>query len=164
MKKLFLTRNYGGKVRRLFGLVLSFIALLSLSTSMNAQCQLNVENLVHVVLSDNNCDATFTASMFLTDDGMACTIADHYEFEVRTADGVTVLIPMSETVVLDASFIGGPYMVIIEAHNTGHDVLNTAMERVAINGNAMHLFGLLSDGKVHSSLDHLYAFQHLCLS
>ena len=37
-----------------------------------------------------------------------------------------------------------------------NEVFNAAMERVAVNGNAMHLFGLLSDGKVHSSLDHLY--------
>lgn len=38
-----------------------------------------------------------------------------------------------------------------------NEVINTAMDRITINGNSMHLFGLLSDGKVHSSLDHLYA-------
>ena len=37
----------------------------------------------------------------------------------------------------------------------------TAMERVSKTGNAVHLFGLLSDGKVHSSLDHLYALIQL---
>jgi 2,3-bisphosphoglycerate-independent phosphoglycerate mutase len=32
-----------------------------------------------------------------------------------------------------------------------------AMDRVAKEKKALHLFGLISDGKVHSSLDHLYA-------
>ncbi len=32
-----------------------------------------------------------------------------------------------------------------------------ALEEAASSGKAVHLFGLLSDGKVHSSLDHLYA-------
>jgi len=35
--------------------------------------------------------------------------------------------------------------------------LSAAFDRVALEGQAIHLFGLLSDGKVHSSLDHLYA-------
>ncbi len=38
-----------------------------------------------------------------------------------------------------------------------NDVFTAAMERVAIEDKALHLFGLVSDGKVHSSLDHLYA-------
>ncbi len=36
-------------------------------------------------------------------------------------------------------------------------VFASAMERVALEKRALHLFGLVSDGKVHSSLDHLYA-------
>ena len=39
----------------------------------------------------------------------------------------------------------------------GNSVLNESMQRVANEGKAVHLFGLVSDGKVHSSLDHLYA-------
>jgi len=38
-----------------------------------------------------------------------------------------------------------------------NEVFSAAMERVAIEEEALHLFGLVSDGKVHSSLDHLYA-------
>ena len=38
-----------------------------------------------------------------------------------------------------------------------NDVFCAAMERVALENKAVHLFGLVSDGKVHSSLDHLYA-------
>ncbi len=38
-----------------------------------------------------------------------------------------------------------------------NDVFSAAMERVALENKAVHLFGLISDGKVHSSLDHLYA-------
>ena len=36
-----------------------------------------------------------------------------------------------------------------------------AMERVAGEKKAVHVFGLVSDGKVHSSLDHLYALVEL---
>ena len=36
-----------------------------------------------------------------------------------------------------------------------------AMERVVREKKALHLFGLVSDGKVHSSLDHLYALVEL---
>lgn len=35
--------------------------------------------------------------------------------------------------------------------------IGVAMDRVAAEGRAVHLFGLVSDGKVHSSLKHLYA-------
>jgi 2,3-bisphosphoglycerate-independent phosphoglycerate mutase len=38
-----------------------------------------------------------------------------------------------------------------------NDILVAAMERVALEKKALHLFGLVSDGKVHSSLDHLYS-------
>lgn len=38
-----------------------------------------------------------------------------------------------------------------------NDVLATAMRRVAAAYKAVHLFGLVSDGGVHSSLNHLYA-------
>ncbi len=40
-------------------------------------------------------------------------------------------------------------------------VLNAGMERVASEGRAVHLFGLVSDGCVHSSLEHLYALVEL---
>lgn len=36
-------------------------------------------------------------------------------------------------------------------------ILIKAMDQAVANNKAIHLFGLLSDGKVHSSLDHLYA-------
>ena len=42
-----------------------------------------------------------------------------------------------------------------------NEVLNGAMERVASRDKAVHLFGLVSDGKVHSSLNHLYALVEL---
>ncbi len=38
-----------------------------------------------------------------------------------------------------------------------NDVLVAAMERAALEKSAVHLFGLVSDGLVHSSLNHLYA-------
>ncbi len=96
-------------------------------TQLSAQCQLNADDLIHVILSDDNCDATLTQEMFLSDDGAACTVANHYEFEVRSADGQNILIPMTQNAVLDYTYIGGPYMVIIEAHDANHAVLNTAM-------------------------------------
>ena len=40
-------------------------------------------------------------------------------------------------------------------------VFTSSMERVSKQGKAVHLFGLLSDGKVHSSLQHLYALLEL---
>jgi len=42
-----------------------------------------------------------------------------------------------------------------------NEVLITGMERVASEGKAVHLFGLVSDGCVHSSLEHLYALVEL---
>jgi len=39
-----------------------------------------------------------------------------------------------------------------------------AMDRAASNGRAVHLFGLISDGRVHSSLDHLYALIEMARS
>ncbi|HHH55408.1 MAG TPA: hypothetical protein ENK91_17250, partial [Bacteroidetes bacterium] len=97
------------------------------ATQLSAQCQLNADDLIHVILSDDNCTATLTQEMFLSDDGAACTVADHYEFEVRSADGQNILIPMTQNAVLDHTYIGGPYMLIIEAHDAAHNVLNTAM-------------------------------------
>ncbi len=41
------------------------------------------------------------------------------------------------------------------------DVFTMAMDKVARDGKSVHLFGLVSDGKVHSSLDHLYALVEL---
>jgi 2,3-bisphosphoglycerate-independent phosphoglycerate mutase len=40
-------------------------------------------------------------------------------------------------------------------------VLNASFERVAQEGKALHLMGLLSDGCVHSSMEHLYALLSL---
>ena len=37
----------------------------------------------------------------------------------------------------------------------------TAMDRAVENGNAVHLFGLVSDGQVHSSMNHLFALAEL---
>jgi len=42
-----------------------------------------------------------------------------------------------------------------------NEVLCAGMERVAAEGKAVHLFGLVSDGCVHSSLKHLYALDEL---
>ncbi len=38
-----------------------------------------------------------------------------------------------------------------------NEVLGAAMDRVASHGTALHLFGLVSDGGVHSSMKHLFA-------
>lgn len=43
---------------------------------------------------------------------------------------------------------------------TNH-ALAQAMEKAAASGKAVHLYGLVSDGKVHSSLDHIYALAEL---
>lgn len=42
-----------------------------------------------------------------------------------------------------------------------NEVLTTALRRVAEDGNGLHLFGLVSDGCVHSSMDHLFALVEL---
>lgn len=42
-----------------------------------------------------------------------------------------------------------------------NQVLVTAMEGVKKRGTALHLMGLLSDGQVHSSIEHLYALLHM---
>ncbi len=42
-----------------------------------------------------------------------------------------------------------------------NEAFTLSMEKAAESGNAVHLFGLLSDGKVHSSLEHLYALVKL---
>ena len=42
-----------------------------------------------------------------------------------------------------------------------NEALVSNIEKTVASGNAIHLFGLLSDGKVHSSLDHLYALVKL---
>ncbi len=42
-----------------------------------------------------------------------------------------------------------------------NEAFTLSMEKAAKSGSAVHLFGLLSDGKVHSSLDHLYALVKL---
>ena len=124
MKKFIQSRNFWENSKLHLTLFLFFLALLSINTVANAQCQLNVDDFVHVILSNDNCDATLTQEMFLSDDGMACAVADHYEFEVRDSNG-TVLIPMTQNAVLDNTFIGGPYTVIIEAHDAAHGLLNT---------------------------------------
>jgi 2,3-bisphosphoglycerate-independent phosphoglycerate mutase len=38
-----------------------------------------------------------------------------------------------------------------------NEILTDTMKTVATSGKALHLFGLLSDGLVHSSMEHLYA-------
>ncbi len=42
-----------------------------------------------------------------------------------------------------------------------NEIFCAAMERIASDGGAVHLFGLVSDGGVHSSLKHLYALARL---
>ncbi len=42
-----------------------------------------------------------------------------------------------------------------------NEAFTSAMERVAADGKAVHLFGLVSDGLVHSSMEHLYALTEL---
>ncbi len=41
-------------------------------------------------------------------------------------------------------------------------VFNESLSRVAREGKAVHLFGLVSDGNVHSSMEHLFALADLC--
>ena len=126
MKKFIQSRNFWENSKLYLTIVMFSLSLLSFNTVVNAQCQLNTDDFVHVFLSDDNCDATLTQEMFLTDDGLACANADHYEFEVADLDG-TVLIPMTQTAVLDNSYIGGPYLLTIEAHDAAHNVLSVGM-------------------------------------
>ncbi|MEE8577970.1 MAG: 2,3-bisphosphoglycerate-independent phosphoglycerate mutase [candidate division Zixibacteria bacterium] len=42
-----------------------------------------------------------------------------------------------------------------------NDQVNNSLKRLADDGKTLHLIGLVSDGKVHSSLDHLYALVEL---
>jgi len=123
MKKFTHSKNYGIKTRQLFGIVLVFFAMLSISTVSNAQCQISADNHIHVVLSDDNCDATLMQEMFLSNDGSNCTVADHFEFEVKDMAG-NVLIAMTPNAVVDASYIGGTYNLKIEAHDNLHTVLS----------------------------------------
>jgi len=108
-------------------------------------CQLNAEDFVHVILSNDNCEAMLMQQMFLTDDGAKCTVADHYEFEVRAADMTTVLIPMSQSVVLDYTYIGGPYWVFIEAHDPAHNLLNSAMVQFDVSDKMAPVFDCPTD-------------------
>ncbi|MEZ4907309.1 MAG: hypothetical protein R2771_06650 [Saprospiraceae bacterium] len=101
------------------------------TSQLNAQCVLSTEDLVAISLSETNCDATLTPEIFLTDDGAACSNATSYEFEVRSANGSVVLIPRTSNAVLDYTFIGGPYMVIIWALN-GTTVVNTGMSAFTV--------------------------------
>lgn len=48
-------------------------------------------------------------------------------------------------------------LAIKEGGFFANEVLITAMEQAKANGGALHLLGLVSDGGVHSHLDHLYA-------
>lgn len=43
-----------------------------------------------------------------------------------------------------------------------NEVLNKAIDRAQDDGKSVHLMGLLSDGKVHSSMDHLFGLLELC--
>ena len=54
---------------------------------------------------------------------------------------------------IDKSIVDGDFFEI--------EAFTSPMERAASEDKAVHLFGLLSDGKVHSSLDHLYALVKL---
>jgi 2,3-bisphosphoglycerate-independent phosphoglycerate mutase len=45
-----------------------------------------------------------------------------------------------------------------------NEVMLEAMRYVKIKGKALHLYGLLSDGGVHSHIDHLFALLHLAKS
>jgi 2,3-bisphosphoglycerate-independent phosphoglycerate mutase len=47
---------------------------------------------------------------------------------------------------------------IAEGSFAQNSVLQTCIEHVRASGGTLHLMGLLSDGRVHSSLDHLFAF------
>ena len=42
--------------------------------------------------------------------------------------------------------------------------IGAAMDRVAVEGRALHLFGLVSDGLVHSSMEHLFALVEMARS
>ena len=108
-------------------LIVALIITSFTATQLRAQCVLSTDDLIHISLSDDNCTDTLRQEEFLSDDGAACTVADHYEFEVRSADGQQVLIPMTQNAILDNTYIGGPYMLIIQAHDAAHNVLNTAM-------------------------------------
>lgn len=109
----------------MLGLIAFLYMAFSLSTGVNAQCVLPMDDNVQISLSEDNCTATLTQEMFLTNDGATCTVADHYEFEVRTANGATVLVPKAANVVIDHSFLGGTFMIKLYAVNAGGATINS---------------------------------------
>ncbi|MBK7095278.1 MAG: hypothetical protein IPH57_09625 [Saprospiraceae bacterium] len=68
----------------MFALILTTFSF----SHLNAQCVLAMNDVVAISLSDDNCTATLTQDMFL-ESPQSCNIADHFEFEVRSADGQT---------------------------------------------------------------------------
>ena len=114
-------------------MIIAIIFTVFSATQLSAQCQLNVEDEVSISVNEN-CEALLTKKMFLTDDGLACQAAravngGYYMFEVRSADGLDVIVPISRPVVLDETIVdfGVLYMVIIEAYDSGNNLLNTGM-------------------------------------
>ena len=121
-------------------LFLLVFAMLSVISTAKAQCSLNADDVVAISLSDDDCETTLTQEMFLSDDGLACSIADHYEFEVRSAAGV-VLIPRTATAVIDHTFLlKGPYQVKIWAVNALGTTLNTANSIFTVLDNMAPVF------------------------
>jgi hypothetical protein len=113
------------------GWTIMFALILTVSsfTHLNAQCVLAMNDLVAISLSDNDCTATLNEDMFL-ESPQSCpvpTVAHHFEFEVRSADGQTVIEPRAQNVVLDYTNIGGPYMITLWAVNANGVTINVAM-------------------------------------
>lgn len=114
------------KVVRGWMLLLTLLLTTFSFSQLNAQCVLAMNDLVTISLSDDNCTALLNADMFL-ESPQSCIVADHFEFEVRSADGQTVIYSRSASVTLNYLNVGGPYMITLWAVNATGGVLNVGM-------------------------------------
>lgn len=106
----------------MFALILATFSF----SHLQAQCVIAMNDVVAISLSDDDCDAVLNADMFL-ESPQSCNVADHFEFEVRSADGQTVLHPRNANVTLHYSDIGGPYMLTLWAVDASGHILNVGM-------------------------------------
>ncbi len=91
MKKFNLFGNLGKRTRRLYG-VLFLFAIMSLSTTTHAQCNLNAEDSYSAYV-DDNCQAEVSMQALLIDDGAACD-TNHANYTITVysdANGLNII-------------------------------------------------------------------------
>lgn len=114
------------KVVRGWMLMLTLTLVTFSFSQLKAQCVLAMNDVVQISLSDNDCTALLNEDMFL-ESPQSCSVADHFEFEVRSANGQTIIYPRSATVTMNYSNVGGPYMLTLWAEDAAGNTLNTGM-------------------------------------